>query len=86
MAMMMKTSHCNLHDRISEMSERADVWAGSALPLGTQETEGGVNFAIFSRVSVRVMRTDEELMIAKTVCRVLGVGMVNEKGKSDHAT
>ena len=27
-----------------------------------------------SRVSVRVMRTDEELMIAKTVCRVLGLG------------
>jgi hypothetical protein len=32
------------------------------------------------------MRTDEELMIAKTVCRVLGLGMVNEEGKSDHAT
>ncbi len=46
----------------------------------------GVISAAASRVSVRVMRTDEELMIAKTVCQVLGVGMVNEKGKSDHAT
>jgi acetate kinase len=27
-----------------------------------------------SRVAVRVIRTDEEWMIAKTVCRVLGIG------------
>ena len=27
-----------------------------------------------SRVTVRVMRTDEELMIARSVCRVLGLG------------
>ena len=46
----------------------------------------GVISAAASRVSVRIMRTDEELMIAKTVCHVLGVGMVNEKGKSNHAT
>jgi len=31
-----------------------------------------------SRVAVRMIRTDEELMIAKTVCRVLGLGC--EKG------
>ena len=30
--------------------------------------------AAASRVSVRVLRTDEERMIAKTVCRVLGLG------------
>ena len=30
--------------------------------------------AAASRVSVRVVRTDEERMIAKTVCRVLGLG------------
>jgi acetate kinase len=34
----------------------------------------GVISAAASQVSVRVMRTDEELMIAKTVCRVLGLG------------
>jgi acetate kinase len=34
----------------------------------------GVISAAANRVSVRVMRTDEELMIAKTVCRVLGLG------------
>jgi acetate kinase len=27
-----------------------------------------------SRVSIRIIRTDEELMIAKTVCRLLGLG------------
>jgi acetate kinase len=34
----------------------------------------GVISTAASRVSVRVIRTDEELMIAKTVCRVLGLG------------
>ena len=34
----------------------------------------GVISASASRASVRVIRTDEELMIAKTVCRVLGLG------------
>jgi acetate kinase len=32
-----------------------------------------------SRVGVRVIRTDEELMIAKTVCPVLGLGCKNKK-------
>ncbi|MFZ1042863.1 MAG: acetate/propionate family kinase [Anaerolineales bacterium] len=35
------------------------------------------------RVTVRVMRTDEEWMIAKTVCRVLGLGLASEKGSSE---
>jgi acetate kinase len=34
----------------------------------------GVISAAASRVAVRVIRTDEEGMIAKTVCRVLGLG------------
>jgi acetate kinase len=34
----------------------------------------GVISAAASRVTVRVIRTDEERMIAKTVCRVLGLG------------
>ena len=36
-------------------------------------TEGVISAAA-SRVAVRVIRTDEELMIAKTVCSVLGLG------------
>ena len=35
----------------------------------------GVISTAASRVAVRVIHTDEELMIAKTVCRVLDLGM-----------
>jgi acetate kinase len=39
----------------------------------------GVISAAASRATVRVIRTDEEWMIAKTVCRVLGLGCNKEK-------
>jgi len=39
-----------------------------------------------SRVAVRVMRTDEELMIAQTVCRVLCLDMAGERQNSDRPT
>jgi glycogen operon protein len=54
MATMMKTPQRELHDYIAEISERADVRAGSPLPLGIQERGAGVNFAIFSRYASRV--------------------------------
>jgi acetate kinase len=38
----------------------------------------GVISAAASRATVRVIRTDEECMIAKTVCRVLGLGCEKE--------
>jgi acetate kinase len=38
----------------------------------------GVISAAAGRVAVRVIHTDEELMIAKTVCRVLGLGCKKE--------
>ena len=34
-----------------------------------------------SRVTVRVIHTDEDWMIAKTVCRVLGLGMTSRDGR-----
>ena len=37
-----------------------------------------------ARVKVRVIRTDEELMIARSVCRALGLGVASEKGTSGH--
>ena len=37
------------------------------------QTNEGVISANASRVAVRVIHTDEEMMIAKTVCRVLGI-------------
>lgn len=43
-----------LRSYLSEVCDRAEVRAGSPLPLGTQETGGGVNFAIFSRYASRV--------------------------------
>jgi len=51
---MTKTPPRELHDYISEVSERADIRAGSPLPLGAQERGRGVNFAIFSRHAIRV--------------------------------
>jgi isoamylase len=54
MAAMMKTPQPELRDYISKISERTDIRAGAPLPLGTQETGGGVNFALFSRYASRV--------------------------------
>ena len=54
MATMTETPQRELHDYISDISAHADVRAGSPLPLGIQETGGGVNFAIFSRYATRV--------------------------------
>jgi len=51
---MTKTPPRELHDYISEVSERADVRPGFPLPMGTEERDGGVNFSIFSRNASRV--------------------------------
>ena len=45
-----------------------------------------VTSAASSRVAVRVMHTDEEWMIAKTVCRILGLGMAREKDATKGAS
>jgi acetate kinase len=48
------------------------------LGIDLEEKRNAANEGVISgpasRVAVRVIRTDEELMIAKTVCRVLGLG------------
>ena len=51
---MTNKSQRDLHDYISDVSQRSDVRAGSPLPLGTQEMAGGVNFAVFSRNATRI--------------------------------
>ena len=53
--------------------------AGNAENAGVISTDS-------SRVTVRVIRTDEEQMIARSVCRALGLGMASEKRNSDHET
>ena len=67
----MKKHQHELQDYISEISERTDVRAGSPLPLGTQETGGGVNFAIFSRYASRVRLELFDQPIDATPARVI---------------
>jgi len=54
MATLIADRSRDLEHYVAESSERADVRVGAPLPLGTQETGGGVNFAIFSRNATRV--------------------------------
>ena len=49
MATMKNMPQLNLRDYISETAEHAEVRVGAPLPLGTQESGSGVNFALFSR-------------------------------------
>jgi acetate kinase len=53
---------------------------GIALEETRNAANEGVIAAAANRVTVRVMCTDEEPMIASTVCRALGLGMASEKG------
>ena len=47
---------------------------GIELEEKSNAADEGVISAAASRVAVRVIRTDEELMIARSVCRALGLG------------
>jgi acetate kinase len=51
---------------------------GIALDENQNMANADVISAAASRIGVRVIRTDEEWMIAKTVCRVLGLGCKKE--------
>jgi isoamylase len=50
----MKSAERPLHDYVAEVSEHTGVRRGAPLPLGTHESVGGVNFALFSRHASRV--------------------------------
>lgn len=50
----MSTPERELADYLADMSEHAKVRTGVPLPLGANESEGGVNFALFSRHATRV--------------------------------
>jgi len=54
MATIKNTPQRDLPDYISKHSEHADVRVGYPMPLGAHESNGGVNFAIFSRNASRV--------------------------------
>ena len=53
------------------------------LGIELNETRNAENAAVISmptsRVTVRIIRTDEELMIARSTCRLLGLGAVHKK-------
>jgi acetate kinase len=60
--------------------ETQDVQASEAVALLCYQGKKWIGaFANASRVAVRVMHTDEEWMIAKTVCRVLGLILKKEQ-------
>jgi len=63
---------------------RARICAGLGfLGIELEETLNAATESVISAaaspVAVRVIRTDEEIMIARSVCRVLGLGMANEE-------
>ena len=63
---------------------RARICEGlTFLGLDLDETRNAENAAVIStngaRVTVRVIRTNEELMIARSVFRILGLGATNKK-------
>jgi acetate kinase len=63
---------------------RARICAGlEFLGIELDEKQNAADASVIStdagRVTVRVIRTDEELMIARLVCRVLGLGSKKEK-------
>jgi acetate kinase len=70
---------------------RARICAGlSFLGIELNESRNAETAAVIStdasQGTVRVIRTDEELMMARSVCRALGLGMASETRNPDHAT
>ncbi len=51
---MMKSPESLISDHLNKVTYHTDVRVGTALPLGTFQTEGGGNFSIFSRHATRV--------------------------------
>ncbi len=54
MATITAAPAAQLHEYLSKVCASADVRAGSPLPLGTQASAGGINFALLSRHATRV--------------------------------
>jgi acetate kinase len=62
----------------ARICERLD-FLGVEINAARNMEGAGMISADASRVTVRVIRTDEELMIARSVCRILGADAVNKK-------
>jgi glycogen operon protein len=70
-------SERSLHNYPSAVSERTDV--GVPLPLGTNETEGGVNFALFSRHAIRVRLELFDQPVDATPAKVIDLDPVRNR-------
>lgn len=67
----MNTPERPLHNYLKDVSERTGVRIGTALPLGTFQREGGVNFAVFSRHATRVQLELFDLPVDAMPVRVI---------------
>src|SRR5450830_78460 len=67
----MNTPERPLHNYLKDVSECTGVRVGTALPLGTFQREGGVNFAVFSRHATRVQLALFDLPEDATPVRVI---------------
>jgi len=72
---------CRRHRRELPVHSRPDLRGLGFLGVELNEKRNAENAAVISpddgRATVRVIRTDEERMIAQTVCRVLGLGLTH---------
>jgi isoamylase len=67
----MNTPERPLHDYLADVCEHTDVRRGTPLPLGVHESEGGVNFALFSRHASGVRLALFDLPLDATPTRVI---------------
>lgn len=67
----MNTPERPLDDYLADVSEHTEVRRGVPLPMGTRESEGGVNFALFSRHASRVRLELFDQAVDATPVRVI---------------
>lgn len=65
-----KTPERPLHDYVVEVCECTEVRSGVPLPMGSHESEGGVNFALFSRYTSSIRLELFDLPLDATPARV----------------
>ena len=84
---MFETRHALRRVLEGRVEVRPHLRRAGFLGIELDEKPNAASAAVIStearRVAVRVMRTDEEWMIAKTVCRVLSL-TVEQEEKHDH--
>ena len=75
----MKTTERPLHDYVADVSEHTEVRRGVPLPFGTHESEGGVNFSLFSRHATHVRLELFDHPIDATPARVIDFDFIRNR-------